>query len=187
MISILNCMIFCIVYFANCTYYELVYLIGTYIVQGFDIKLWKLLSTALTFIWDPASTSMKLRIYQVVFFTDTGFCSEILKYALFLFLALVDDTPWWKISINDRSDVYAKVQGQKSKVKVTEVKTQISCFRTITPVWFHIWWWKWCTKLDIYILFRSGAARYYHNMVYFLRSTTEILRLACSWHRMLLG
>ena len=33
------------------------------------------------------------------FLTDTGFCSEILKYALFLFLALVDDTPWWKISI----------------------------------------------------------------------------------------
>ena len=62
------------------------------------------------------------------FFIDTGFCSEILKSALFpsfgkmhlfiffkelfrllnclhifadfvLFLALVDDTPWWKISI----------------------------------------------------------------------------------------
>ena len=26
-------------YFANCTYCELVYLIGTYIVQGFDMKL----------------------------------------------------------------------------------------------------------------------------------------------------
>ena len=35
----------------------------------------------------------------------------------------------------------AKVQGQKSKVKFTEVKTQISRFGTITPVWFHIWWW----------------------------------------------
>ena len=30
------------------------------------------------------------------FFTDTGFCSEIFKYALFLFLALVDGTFWWK-------------------------------------------------------------------------------------------
>ena len=38
-----------------------------------------------------ASTSMKLKMYQVSFLTDTGFCSEILKYALFLFLALVDD------------------------------------------------------------------------------------------------
>ena len=99
MVSILNHMIFCIVYYANCTYWELVYLIGTYIVQGFDMKLWKLLNTALTFIWDPASTSMKLRMYQVSFLTDIGFCYEILKYALFLFLALVDDTPWWTIRI----------------------------------------------------------------------------------------
>ena len=52
MVLILNYMIFCIVYYANCTYSELVYLIGTYIVQGFDMKLLKLLSTALTFIWD---------------------------------------------------------------------------------------------------------------------------------------
>ena len=38
MVSILNCMIFCIVYNANCTYCELVYLIGTCIVQGFDMN-----------------------------------------------------------------------------------------------------------------------------------------------------
>ena len=35
---------------------------------------------------------------------------------------------------NDRRDVHAKVQGQRSKVKVTEVKTQISDFGTITLV-----------------------------------------------------
>ena len=29
----------------------------------------------------------------------------------------------------------------RSKVKVTEVNTQLSHFRTITPVWIHIWWW----------------------------------------------
>ena len=51
--------------------------------------------TALTFIWDPASASMKLRMYQFCL-TYTGFCSEILKYALFIFLALVNYTPWWK-------------------------------------------------------------------------------------------
>ena len=55
---------------------------------------------------------------------------------------------------NDKSDVNAKVQGQRSKVKVTEVKTQISRFGTITPVWFHIWWWNDAQSL---ILFRSGA------------------------------
>ena len=35
---------------------------------------------------------------------------------------------------NNRSDVCAKVQGQRSKVKVTGVKTQTSRFGTITPV-----------------------------------------------------
>ena len=42
---------------------------------------------------------------------------------------------------NDRSDVHAKGQGQRSKVKVTEVITQLSCFQTVTAVWIHIWWW----------------------------------------------
>ena len=55
---------------------------------------------------------------------------------------------------NDRSDVYAKGQGQRSKVKVTEVKTQLSRCRTITPVWFHIWWWNDAQSL---MLFRRGA------------------------------
>ena len=27
------------------------------------------------------------------------------------------------------------------KVKVTEVKNQLSHFRTVTPVWIHLWWW----------------------------------------------
>ena len=83
-------------------FWKLVYLIGTYIVQGFDMKLWKLLSTALAFIWDPASALVKLRMYQVISLTDTWFCSEMLKYVLFLFLALVDDTMFmgiqWKES-----------------------------------------------------------------------------------------
>ena len=46
----------------------------------------------------------------------------------------------WFIT-NDRSDVHAKDQDQRSKVKVTEIKPQFSCFRTITPVWIYIWWW----------------------------------------------
>ena len=70
MVLVLNYMIFCTVYYANCTYCELVHLIGTYIVQGFDMKLKKLFSTALIFIWDPASASMKLRMHQVIFFFD---------------------------------------------------------------------------------------------------------------------
>ena len=38
-----------------------------------------------------------------------------------------------------KSNVHAKGQGQRSKVKVTEVNTQFSRFRTLTPVWIHIW------------------------------------------------
>ena len=40
-----------------------------------------------------------------------------------------------------RSDVHAKGQGQRSKVKVTEVNTQLSRFRTLAPVWIDIWQW----------------------------------------------
>ena len=40
-----------------------------------------------------------------------------------------------------KSDVHAKGQGQRSKVKVTEVNTQLSCFRTLNSSWIHIWQW----------------------------------------------
>ena len=55
---------------------------------------------------------------------------------------------------NDKSDVYAKGQGQRSKIKVTEVNTQLSRFRTVTPVWIHIWWWN---DAQSFILLRRGA------------------------------
>ena len=41
----------------------------------------------------------------------------------------------------DQGKVNAKGQGQRSKAKVTEVTTQLNRFRTVTPVWIHIWWW----------------------------------------------
>ena len=63
----------------------------------------------------------------------------------------------------DRSDVHAKGQGQRSKVKVkvTEVKTQLSHFRTLTPVWIHIWQQSdaqslmWCRKGVLFYFSRS--------------------------------
>ena len=75
-------------------------------------------------------------------------------------------TPFWLCSrhriimkfsgviTNDQSKVHAKVQGQRSKVKVTEVTTQLNRFRTVTPVWIHIWW-----RNDAYslMLLRRGA------------------------------
>ena len=62
-------------------------------------------------------------------------------------------TPFWLCShhrivmkfsgfiTNDKSDVHSKGQGQRSNVKVREVKTQLSHFRTVTLVLIHQWLW----------------------------------------------
>ena len=75
-------------------------------------------------------------------------------------------TPFWlcshhriimkfsEVISNDRSNVHARSQGQRSKVKVTEVNTQLSRFRTVTPVWIQIWWWNDAQSL---MLLRRGA------------------------------
>ena len=79
-------------------------------------------------------------------------------------------TPFWLCShhriimkfsgviTNDRRKVHAKGQGQRSKVKVTEVTTHLNRFRTVTPVWFHIWW-----PNDAYslMLLRRGALLFF--------------------------
>ena len=59
----------------------------------------------------------------------------------------------WGIK-NGRSDVHAKGQGQKSKVKVTEVKAQFCRFRTVTTVWIHIWQWN---DAQSFVLPRRGT------------------------------
>ena len=79
-------------------------------------------------------------------------------------------TPFWLCShhpiimkfsgviTSDKSDVHAKGQGQRSKVKVTEVTTQLNRFRTVTPVWIHIWWWNDAYSL---IMLRRGALLFF--------------------------
>ena len=47
---------------------------------------------------------------------------------------------------------------KRSKVKVTEVKTQLNRFRTVTPVWIHIWWWNDAHSL---MLLRRGALLFF--------------------------
>ena len=59
---------------------------------------------------------------------------------------------------NHQSKVHAKGQGQRSKVKVTEVTTQLNRFRTVTPVWIHIWWWNDAYSL---MLLRRGALLFF--------------------------
>ena len=79
-------------------------------------------------------------------------------------------TPFWLCShhpiimkfsgviTSDKSDLHAKGQGQRSKVKVTEVTTQLNRFRTVTPVWIHIWWWNGTYSL---MLLRRGALLFF--------------------------
>ena len=79
-------------------------------------------------------------------------------------------TPFWLCShhriimkfsgviTNDQSKVHAKGQGQRSKVKVTEVTTQLNRFRTVTPVWMHVWWWNYAYGL---MLLRRGALLFF--------------------------
>ena len=88
-------------------------------------------------------------------------------------------TPFWLCShhriimkfsgviTSDRSDVHAKGQGQRSKVKVTEVTTQLNCFRTVTPVWIDIWWWNDAYSL---IMLRRGALLFFKVIRQILRS-----------------
>ena len=79
-------------------------------------------------------------------------------------------TPFWLCShhriimkfsgviTNDQSKLHSKGQGQMSKVKVTEVTTQLNRFRTVTPVWIHIWWW---SDAYSFMLLRRGALLFF--------------------------
>ena len=53
--------------------------------------------------------------------------------------SLTDRILFEHIAARTKRDVDAKGQSQWSKVKVTEVKTQLNRFRTVTPVWIHQW------------------------------------------------
>ena len=46
----------------------------------------------------------------------------------------------------------------RSKVKVTEVNTQLNRFRTVTLVWIHIWWWNDAYSL---MMLRRGALLFF--------------------------
>ena len=88
-------------------------------------------------------------------------------------------TPFWLCShhriimkfsgviTNDQSKVHAKGQGQRSKVKVTEVTAQLNRFRTVTQVWIHILWGNDAYSL---MLLRRGALLFFKVIRQFSRS-----------------
>ena len=100
-------------------------------------------------------------------------------------------TPFWLCShhriimkfsgviTTDQGNVDAKGQGQRSKVKVTEVTTQLSRFRTGTPVWIHIWW-----RNDTYslMLLRRGALLFFKVISQSSRShAAKIVKFDPNW------
>ena len=88
-------------------------------------------------------------------------------------------TPFWLCSLhriimkfsgvisNGRSDVQASGRGQRSKIKVTVVTTQLNRFRTVTPVWIHIWWWNVVYSL---IMLRRGVLLFFKVILQISRS-----------------
>ena len=52
-------------------------------------------------------------------------------------------------------------KGSRSSVKVTEVKTQFSCLRTVLPVWIHIWCWNDAQSL---MLLMRGALLFFKSI-----------------------
>ena len=88
-----------------------------------------------------------------------------------------------------KSDVHAKGQGQRSKVMVTEVNTQLSRFRTLTPVLIHIWQWNhahsWKQHRRGALLFLAATKQLYEW--YFLSVCPSVTPFwLCSHHRIIM-
>ena len=121
--------------------------------------------------WNDAQRLMWLRIGALLFLAATKQLYKWYFPSVRLSVCL-SVTPFWLCShhriimkfsgviTNDQSKVHAKGQGQRSKVKVkvTEVTTQLNRFRTVTPVWIHIWWWNDAYSL---MLLRRGALLFF--------------------------
>ena len=76
----------------------------------------------------------------------------------------------FRIITNDKSEIHVKGQGQRSKVKVTEVKAPLNRFQTVTPVYIHIWWRSDAQRL---MLLRRGAILFFKPSVKFLGNTAK--------------
>ena len=91
-----------------------------------------LAATKQLYKWYFPSVCPSVRLYVRLSVTPFWLCSHhriIMKFS--------------GVITNDEHKVHAKVQGQRSKVKVTEVTTQLNRFRTVTPFHSHMKM-KWC-------------------------------------------
>ena len=120
-------------------------------------------------LWNDAQSFMWYRRGALLFLAATKQLYEWFSPSVCLSVCL-SVTPFWLCShhriitkfsgviTSDRSSVHTKGQGQRSNVKVTEVTTQFNRFRTVTPVWIHIWRWNDAYSL---MLLRRGALLFF--------------------------
>ena len=122
-------------------------------------------------ITETPHVSLILHRFLLIFSCDQAALWMVQSVCLSVCLSVrLSVTPFWlcshhpiimkfsEVITSDKSDVHAKGQVQRSKIKVTEVTTQLHRFRTVTPVWIHIWWWDDAYSL---IMLRRGALLFF--------------------------
>ena len=132
----------------KCDLIHLIFLSSSFQRHLFDLEIHVFLAaTKQLYKWYFPSVRLSVRPSVCLSVTPFWLCSHhriIMKFS--------------GVITNDQSKVHAKGQGQRSKVKVTEVTTQLNRFRTVTPVWIHIWWWNDAYSL---MLLRGGALLFF--------------------------
>ena len=124
-------------------------------LHWFQINCYFLAATKQLYEWYFLSVCLSVRLSVRLSVTPFWLCSHhrIIKFS--------------GVITKDQGNVHAKGQGQRSKVKVTEVTTQLNRFRTVTPVWIHIW-----RLNDTYslMLLRRGALLFFKVICQISRS-----------------
>ena len=106
--------------------------------------LWENYGTCIFFSCDQAALRIRLSVCLSVRPSVTPF-SQCSCHRIIIFRSYYH---WQKWCPCKRSRSEIKCQGH------TEVKTQLSRCRIITPVWIHIWWWN---DAKSFMLLRGGA------------------------------
>ena len=133
---------------------------------GFKTIIWKLMPHL------PGANTINLRVTSSFFLAVTkqlyewsfpsfwmSVCLSVCLSHLFDYVPIiVSSWNFQELLPMTKSDVHAKAQGQRSKVKVTEVNSQLSRFRTVTPVWIQISWWNDAQSL---MLLRRGSLLFF--------------------------
>ena len=118
-------------------------------------------SSCLEWFW----VSRRIFIYShyntIVFFSKMSVCPSVTPFSLCSHHCIMKFSG---VITNDQGEVHANGQDQRSKVEVTGVKTQLKCFRTVTSVWIHKWWWNgaqaWCCLGEVPIVFQGHPSNF---------------------------